>query len=215
MMKKLISLVLVAAMLCCVLAGCGSKEADALVGTWKADVDMTELMAESLGTEVMEFVTLDTVIFSMVLQFNSDGTYAMTLDTASVETALDGILQNVKDGTLAMLEKQIAEYGLEMTVEEMLAASGTDLDTMMADMEAQMNIPALIQQVISEASNEGKYDAKDGKLFMSAGLEYLPDPACYEVYTLEGNVLTLVEYVGTDDSSSFEGLYPLVFNKAA
>jgi len=214
-MKKVISLVLVAAMLCCVLAGCGNKEADALVGTWKADVDMTELMAEKMGADMMEFVTLSDVIFTMVLQFNSDGTFSMTLDAASVEAALNNLLQSVKDGTVAMLEAQIAEMGLEMTVEEMLAASGTDLDTVLADMEAQMNIPALIEQTISEAASEGKYDAKDGKLFMSAGLEYLPDPACYEVYTLEGNVLTLMEYVGTDSNSAFDGLYPLVFNKAA
>lgn len=214
-MKKLISLVLVAAMLCCVLAGCGNKEADALVGTWKADVDMTELMSEKMGADMMEYVTLSDVIFTMVLQFNSDSTFSMTLDEASVETALNGMLQSIKDGTVAMLEDQIVEYGLEMTVEEMLAASGTDLDTVFADMEAQMNIPALIEQTISEAAGEGKYDAKDGKLFLSAGLEYLPDPACYEVYTLEGNVLTLMEYVGTDSDGTFDGLYPLIFNKAA
>ena len=151
----------------------------------------------------------------MVLQFNSDGTFSMTLDEASIDAALNSVLQSVKDGTIAMLEAQIAEYGMEMSVEEMLAASGTDLDTLMAEMEAQMNLPGLAAQIISEAAGEGKYDAKDGKLFLSAGLDYLPDPECYEVYTLEGNVLTLVEYVGTDSDGSFDGLYPLNFNKVA
>ena len=214
-MKKLISLALVAAMLCCVLAGCGNKEADALVGTWKADVDVTELMAEKMGEDMMEYVVLEKLIFTQVLQLNSDGTFSMTLDKASVETALNSMLQSVKDGTVAMLEAQIAEYGMDMTVEEMLEASGTDLETVFADLEAQMNIPMLLEQTIDEVAGEGKFDAKDGKLFLSAGLDYLPDPECYEIYTLEGNVLTLVEYVGTDSNGTFDGLYPLVFNKAA
>ena len=214
-MKKLISLLLVAAMICCVMAGCGgSKEAQALVGTWKADVDTTELMTETMGADMAEFVTLEDVVFTMVFKFNSDGTYSVTLDEASVQVALEGVLQAVKDGTVAMLEAQIAEYGMDMSVEDMLAASGTDLDTVFAQMEEQMNLPALAAQTIAEASHEGKYDAKEGKLFLSAGLDYLPDPECYEVYTLEGNVLTLLEYVG-DDDGNFDGLYPLIFNKVA
>lgn len=213
-MKRFASLILVLAMVLCLLAGCGNKEADALVGTWKADVDMTELISSQMGADVSQYITLDSVIFTMVLQFNEDGTFSSELDKASVETALNGVLQNVKDGTIAMLEAEIAGMGLEMTVEEMLAASGMDLDTLMAEMEAQMNLAGLTDQITAEAAGNGKFDAKDGKLFMSAGLEYLPDPECYEVYTLEGNVLTLLEYVG-DDESGFDGLYPLVFHKAA
>lgn len=212
-MKKLISLVLVAAMLCCVLAGCGNKEVEALIGTWEAEVDMTELMASEMDAEMMEFVTLEDVVFTMVLQFNSDGTYSMTLDEESVETALNNVMQSVKDGVVAMLENQIAEMGLEMTVEEMLAASGMDLDALMAELEAEIDLSSLIEETIDEASDEGKFDAKDGKLFLSAGLDYLPDPECYEVYTLEGNVLTLIENVG--DESDIAAVYPMVFNKVA
>lgn len=212
-MKKVISLTLVLVMLCCMLTACGSKEADALVGTWKTDMDVSDIITEAMGADVAEFVTLEDVIFTMVMRFNSDGTYNVTLDEASVDTALDNILQAVKYGTYDMLEAQVAEMGLEMSVEEVLELSGMDLETMMAELEAEMNLPALAEEAISEISSEGNFEAKDGKIFLSAGLEYKPDPACYEVYTLEGDVLTLKEYVG-DDTSGFDGMYPLVFHKA-
>lgn len=211
-MKKVISLLLVAVMLCAVLTGCGNKESQALVGTWKADMDVTELMTSQIGADMAEFVTLNDVVFTMVMTFTDDGEFEISLDEASVDIALQSVLQSVKDGTYAMLEAQIADMGLEMSVEEVLAASGTDLDTVFADLEAQMDLPGLAAQTIAEASGSGNFEAKDGKLHLSAGLSYQPDPASYEVYSLEGDVLTLYEYVG-DDDSSFDGLYPLVFHK--
>ena len=211
-MKKVISLLLVVVMLCAVLTGCGNQEAKALVGTWKADLDMSELMSQQMGSDMAEYVTLNDVVFTMVLSFDDEGVFEVALDEASVNAALEKVLQSVKDGTYAMLQDQMDEMGLDMSVEEALEASGTDLDTVMAEVEAQMDLSAMAEQVISETNGTGNFEAEDGKLFMSAGLDYKPDPACYEVYTLEGDVLTLLEYVG-DDSSAFNGLYPLVFHK--
>lgn len=213
-MKRSASMILMLAMVLCLFAGCGNQEADALVGTWAADVDMTQMVSEAMSAEMAEYVALNDVIFTMRMQFNDDGTFSVSLDKTSVETALEGVLQSVKDGVYAMLEAQIAQTGLEMTVEEMLAASGMDLDAIIADLETQMNLSGLAEQINTDASGNGQYDAKGGKLFLSAGLEYRPDPACYEVYTLDGEVLTLLEYVG-DDAGSFDGLYPLQFHKVA
>ena len=210
-MKKVISLLLVAVMLCAVLTGCGNKEAEALVGTWEAEMDVTELMASQMGSDMAEYVTLSDVVFTMVMTFDEDGVFEITLDEASVNDALQIVLQSVKDGTYAMLQDQVADMGLDMSVEDVLVASGTDLETVFADLEAQLDLPGLAAQTIAEASGTGNFEVKDGKLHMSAGLSYKPDPACYEVYSLEGDVLTLHEYVG--DDSAFDGLYPLVFHK--
>lgn len=211
-MKKVVSLLLVAVMLCAVLAGCGNKEAEALVGTWNAQIDLAEVINSQMDPSMMEFVKLENVNFTMVMTFEKEGTYRVGLDEASVSTALDYVLEQVKDGTYAMLEAQMAEMGLDISVEEALELSGMDIETVFAELEAQMDLPGMAAQILSETAGEGNFEAKDGKLYLSAGLEYKPDPSSYEVYTLEGDVLTLMEYVG--DDSGFDGLYPITFHKA-
>lgn len=215
-MKKTISLLLIAVMLCGMLAGCGSKEADALVGTWKADVDMAEALGEYVGDlgELEQYFTMDDFTVSMILVFNDDATYSMTLDRNSAEIAINGLIEDMKGAVYAMLEDQIAQMGLEMTVEEMLEASGMDLDALMEQSMAELDMESLIDQMVEEASLKGNYDAKDGKLYLSAGLEYKVDTSTYENYTLDGSTLTLTSAVGVL-TDSFEGLYPVAFEKVA
>ena len=58
---------------------------------------------------------------------------------------------------------------------------------------------------------KGKYKAENGKLYVSAGLNYDVDPTMYEIYTLEGNVFTISGCVGSEIPEF--NPYPMVFEK--
>ena len=211
-MKKALCLMLTLVLVVCALTGC-SNEAGKLVGTWEGQINMTDLLMDALGAEFGELITLGDVIFTMSITFNKDGTYKAELDRDSVETAFDGIWSDLEDSLIDMLEQEIAAMGLDISVEEMLEASGMDLDTLMEETLAEIDADSLIDDIVDEASFEGNFKAKGGKLFLSDGYEYQPDPAIYEVYTVSGNTLTFSD-PGLEDSA-FVGLYPITFTKVA
>lgn len=217
-MKKTITTVLAVVMVFAMMTmftGCGNDNST-LIGTWKADVNLASTVNKNLGDlgEMAEYLTLENFNVTMVLTFKSDDTFHMTIDEASVETAFSGLMEDLEAGVMRMMEDELAELGLDMTVEEMLAASGMSIDSLMEEAFAALDQEELIKSVVEESTSEGKFLAKDGKLCMSAGLEYNVDPACYEVYTLQDDTLTLVENVG-DDTMDLTDMYPLVFKKAA
>lgn len=218
-MKKLIAFTLILVLITGCFAGCGGSEADKLVGTWKGTMDLSDAIAAALDAEDMgDTFQIGEFKVDAVLTFTKDGTYSLKLDEASLEAAFAGLIDDMKEGVIKLLEDQIAALGMEMTVEQLLALSGQNLDDLMQEVEAQLAEDKVVENIAAEAAREGNFRAEDGKLYTSASLEHTIDPATYERYTLQGDVLTLVELVGGDLSAEDEGLltavYPLVFKKA-
>lgn len=217
-MKKLIAMALSLVMVLLMMAGCGILEQAKLVGTWKAEVDLSEAISQEILGEVGdmgEYFKIDSFKVNFVMTLNSDSTYSVTLEEASVEAAFDELLLVLKDGMIKMLKDQIAEMGLEMTVEEMLAASGMSIDSLMEELAQSLEDEDIVESLVEECSNEGNYKVNDGKLYMSDGLEYGVDENVYDTYVLDGDKLTLVEYVGGDeeDMAITKMVYPMVFTK--
>lgn len=212
-MTKVLSVVLVLAMVL-MLGGCGASDKDALLGTWQAKLDMTDLFNESLlagtGEEMGAYMKVEDFTLTVNLTFNSDDTYAMVLD----ETALDATVAGLRSDLQAGLEQYFADYiaaaGMEMSVEDMLAASNTSMEELMDQIVTQ----ELIDTLVSDIASEGKFKAKDGKLYLSAGLEYEVDPNVYETYELNGTSLTLKEYISTEEVDDItKSMYPMNFTK--
>lgn len=210
MKKRIVSVVLLLAMLLA-LTACGGGDADKLVGTWKCEMDLAEqINAEmDLDAETAEYLNFDSFEIVVFMEFNKDGTYSMYADMDALEESLDAAVADFSDGMAQYLEAMIyAQTGVEMTAEEILAASGMTMDDMMAEA-----FPDDMAEDIAEGMTmEGKFEAKDGKLFTSAGMDYNVDPEVYETYELDGNTLTITGYVG-DDADDVFGVYPLVFKK--
>lgn len=218
-MKKVMSLILVAAMLVVMLVGftgCGSNEAEKFVGTWSTDVDLADMINEELATDptIAEYIVLDSFMITMQMTFNEDGTYFATFDEASIQTALDEMMVVIEDGVTRMMEDEIAAAGLDMSVEDLLAMSDMTLEDLMAEMTAALDGEAMIAEMMEESLMEGNYEATSDKLFLSDGLDYDVDEEVYELYEMDGSTLTLLENVGGDEDDLF-GLYPLTFTKAA
>lgn len=214
-MKKVLSILMVLALCVAMLtmfAGCGS-EADKLVGTWKAEVDMTDMINEELAADpaLAEYFNISSFCVIMTMTFNEDGTYSTGIDADSVSAAMLGLVTDMERGIYAMFEAEIEASGLDMAVEELLELSGVSMEDLLSELTYGLE-SGMVDEIVSEAAMSGNFEVKGDKLFLSDGLDYAVDPAVYEVFTLEGDTLTLVENVGAEDDSF--GLYPVVFTRS-
>ena len=207
---RLLCLIMTLSMLF-LLGGCGATDAEKLVGTWNATVDLTDLLNEEIttGDETMDaYFKISDFTLVVTLTFNADGTYTMGVDENSLNTAMELVLADIKDGMYEYFEDVLAEAGLEMTVDELLEQSDVDLDALMD--EAFSN--AMGDEVLEGLSSSGNYEARDSKLYLSDGVEYAIDEEIYDTYTLDGKVLTFLE--ASYDNTMTE-LYPLTFEKVS
>lgn len=209
-MKKRIALLLsFVLVLSLALCACGGGEEN-LTGKWTANVDLTDMMNEELTgdpemADLAEYMTIDSFVLPFVLELREDGTYSMGIDEAGMNTAIDGVLADMKEGMLAYFADVL---DVEEGVEEFLTSMGLDLDALMEEISAEL----VAEGTFDELTSEGKYKAKDGKLYLSDGLDYEPDPAGYNEYKLEGDTLTLD--AGTESEEDYaEFLFPMVLTR--
>lgn len=213
-MKKRIAMILCLVMaLSLVLCGCGSEK-DALVGTWTGTMDMAELvnagMVEGLGAdaaELAEYMEVETLEITVTMTFNDDDTYSLVVDEASIDAAMHGMVEDVTNGLIQYFEDMLAAEGLDMTVDELLAYSGMSIDTLAEEMYNSI----ATEDMFDGLNSEGNFKVSDGKLFLSDGLDYAVDEAIYEMYTIEGNTLTIDKGTATDEYEDY--IYPMVFTK--
>ena len=213
-MKKLIAFVLICILTVSCFAGCGSEK-DKLIGTWKGTMDLTEAITASMDLADMEgHFPINNFQIAVTLTFAEDGTYTLQADPASVEAATAQLLEDMKEGLVSLLQEQITLLGLsDMTVEQLLAMSGKTMDDLIEESKqelAEQNIPKEISAMVER---KGQFLTEDGKLYTSASAETTPAAGTYEVFTIEGDVLTLVELVGGDPSVPTVP-YPMTFKKS-
>ena len=242
-MKKLLALLLVLA-LGLSLAACGGAKSD-ITGTWQGKVDMTEYIVSKLdrayeeefasGDDRVELGSIRDYLgnFAPVYTyvFNEDGSYAVTVDEASLHDQIEEFKTGLEAYSryifAELLSKTLVELGMADQVngvEELEAILGVSLDEVIAEMlgmELHPFVSLLLEETIGGAeayasrfNSEGKYKAKDGKLWLSAGLEYHVDPERCDYYSIAGNILTIAE--GSPSEGEVSAMvYPLVFEKIA
>lgn len=209
-MKKILSLALSALLLVALLAGCGGGTAEkGIAGSWAADVDMTEYLNAALSAEedLGKYLTLDSFTIKLLADFNEDGTYSMKGDPDSAKAAMDGLKEQTKAAVTAYMEDMIKEQGLDMSLDELLEASGMSMD----DLVDQMDQAYSTEDLLGDLTMEGKYLYEEGKLALSDSLDEEADLSTYEAVELDGDTLTLTG--GDDADSDFAGLYPVVFER--
>ena len=241
--KKLLALLLVLA-LALSLAACGSARSDIIgtwqgrvdmtddiVSKGDADIGPglsameVDIPIESMENYLPEFALMCTYVF------REDGTYTFTMDEASMQLVLEayqaGVEAYFRSFYAQVLCQTLVELGMAEQVngvEELEAILGVSLDEAIAEMlgmELHPFVSLLLEETIGGAeayasrfNSEGKYKAKDGKLWLSAGLEYHVDPESYDYYSIAGNILTIAE--GSPSEGEVSAMvYPLVFEKIA
>lgn len=205
-MKKRVLSVFVAAMLMLtMLTACGSKRDDGLVGEWTCKMDFASYINEGLASEpdLAEHMALDEFILEIKLSLNEDGTYKMHADTEANQAAYEDLKEQLKEGMTSYLTS-VAEEA-DMTLDEVLSAAGTTVDELLDEAFGQ----EVYEEIVGNMEASGKWDAADGKIYMTDGTEGKIDKSTYETYTLSGDTLTIT---GSSDGSDTE-MYPMEFKK--
>ena len=185
----------------------------ALVGEWKATVDMTDYLQEKLNSipEFGTYIEVTDFSFDVTYKFNDDFTYSRTVDEDSVDRAIENLKGDMKNAIYAYAEEVIRQNGLNISPETMFALSGTSVDEII---ETYYN-EDLMAEIKDNLFDEGNFEADDGKLFISDGMDYMPDPNTYEAYELTDNQLVLTSATGPDLDEEDLAAYPMTFEKVA
>ncbi len=208
-LTKLVSILMVLVMMVG-LSGC-SNEKNAVLGSWKASMNLAEYLNQGIAQEdatAAEYLSVDSFYLTMVLTFKEDNTYTITLDENSVDAAVEQLKIDIRGGMEKYLVDMMAQMGVVMTIDEIMKASNTTMDKLMDEFFSD----EMVEQMVGGTSSEGKFKAKSGRIFLSAGLDYEVDPNVYGIYKVDGSTLTILDYVGEDEN--FLGMYPLTFTKA-
>lgn len=209
-MKKrialLLSLVLVLSALLC---ACGSEK-DKLVGTWNTTIDMAESFNQELAAdpEMAEYLSLESLEVGYTLTFSEDDTFALTVDTASMDAAAVTLAETMTEGMKKYFADAFAAEGIEMDVDAALAAMGMDLDALVDELMAEI----FTEEAYAEMNVSGKYKVEGGKLYLSESVDEEPSTDAYNPYTLDGSTLTLE--AGTDADGEMAYLFPMVLTRA-
>lgn len=183
----------------------------ALVGEWKATVDMTDYLQEEMS-QLPEFGSyMEVTDFSFVVYytFYDDYTYKASVDEDSVNTAMENVKADLKDALYAYAEDVMRQNGLNMPAETMFALSGTSVDEIIEEAFSAESM----EDIADEFFNEGNFEAGDGKLYMSDGYDYAVDPNSYETYELSDNQLVLTSGVDPEFDEEDLAAYPITFEK--
>lgn len=212
-MKKLRSIVMVV-VLVLLLGGCGASEKDALVGAWKAELDLTDIFNTSMtrvsAEDMAEYLKVEAFSVAVTLTFREDDTYSMKVDEAALNETMQNIRSDIQAGMERYLVDLVAAEGVEMSLEEILTLSGLS----MSDLMDEIITPELTASVVENINAQGKFEAEGGKLYLSAGLQFAVDKNIYEPYRLEGTTLTLLEIVSDEAVDNFtSAMYPMIFQK--
>lgn len=220
-MRKAAALLMVLAMVFA-LAGCGKSD---VVGTWQADLDMTDLLAESVDAAMGDMDIsfrdyVDAFNVRIITEFKEDGTYVQTADEAAFNAVMaalrPAIIEFYYDYLVYAFAESFAQMGAteDLSSREALEAfMGMNLDEAIQE-TMNMSMEDVVDMVLSEltlenltggeAVAEGKYKTSGGKLYMSAGLDYNVDPSCYEKYEIKDGVMTITEGEGmTEEHFSY------------
>ena len=181
-------------------------DAELIVGTWEATVDMGDyLNAEMAGEPGMaayaEYFDFSGVEATLSYEFDEDGDYVLTIsmNKEMVEKVFRNAMQKILEEAAAAegytLEELAAEEG--MTVEELLDAA----------MEESFDA----EDFFGDETERGSYEIKDGKLYIFDRGDELDEDDYFE-YKLKGDKLTLVaEYEDGETTEASDTIFPLDF----
>ena len=209
-MKKKLAVVLCLVMVFMLaLTGCG--ESSKFVGKWEATIDITEYLKADMDDEMLEYIDIDNFELVLVMEFNKDGTYERTIDEDALADSLDDFKASIKKGLTKYFEAVIDDQGLDMTVDELLEQSDTDMDSVIDEaFDADT-----WGEIVDAIACEGQYKAEDGKLYLSLDEDDEIDEDMYWVYKLDDGKFKVTKEKGFDEDEELgDEVLPLTFKKA-
>lgn len=179
-----------------------------LYGTWAASFNLSDAIESELGSDFAGFHEEFDII--LMIDFNEDGTFKMYTD----ESALTDTFQTYVES--------LASFGAEMIYDELISSGysrkeinsifkneyGMDVETyMLKELQESVNIGDLVADI----ETTGVFEAKGNKLYMD---EFAVSSFVYDLFTIDGDVLTIEAAGDVDSTEIMEGFdYPYIFNR--
>lgn len=214
-MKKItkLTVLLLAMVMVLSLCACGGNDAGkALVGTWALDCDLADAMSDELGSDYADFNA--PLKLTLLFDFNEDGTYKMYIEESSFVESFNSWVDAFLDYSVEMTYDIFEAQGMsrEETDEVVMQNFGMSVEEYMRETVASsLDASDLARSVEST----GTYETKGNKLYLAEGSSKI-DEHYYDIFTVNGNALTLELPDGVDESEAeiIPGLsYPLNLQK--
>ncbi len=183
--------------------------ANPLLGKWSMEMDVSDMLAEEMGVNAGSMETA--FIINMIFEFSEDGTYMIYVDEESFKDVFTVWFNEYIDYEI---EVMCDEYGI--TAEEMdemfVEMYGMTLkEYLNVALEEEMDIDTLVEDATSEMEASGVYETEGDKLYMS---EYYIDYSVYDIFTIEGDTLTVSMAEGMEFESGIPGVeYPFMLTR--
>lgn len=202
----------------------------ALLGSWRAEIEEIDLMADSVDASLNDGRIsfrdyADSFSVTLVLELKEDGTYSLSADEAALEATFGALKSSVvrfyDDYMLLAISDALVENGYDPVsgwdeVETRIGAKKDEIILNSLGMSLTEFVDALFSQemlaeVAGQTNREGKYTVEPGKLHMSASLDSEPKDGDYESFSLADDTLVLTDYAGT--SLAEDLIYPIAFQR--
>ncbi len=184
-----------------------AEDETSIYGTWKANLDLSKVMNESFAASAPGITLPEVTGFAVefIFQLNEDGTGKIVFTEEAVNAAITNATPSIKAAIEALYTAMAQQ--MNMTLEELLAASEITIDELVAQMAESF------QGMATES--EGTFLIEGDKLYTEANENGEFDKTQYIVFTLEGGKLTFTELVAGDESSMavLKSVTPIVFEK--
>ncbi len=178
------------------LTACGNGGDDLkkdLVGSWSGQVDVMDQVVEGMRTsapEIADELEMENFYIPLEIEFRDDDTFSMTVNQEKMDQSMDELIQKTVDATLAYMEQMLKDQGVtDMTVDEALAQSGMDRDSLTTMMKESLG--TLSTTVAEEIQTEGQYRVDKDNIYTTDSVDQKPGDSGATPYTLDGNNLTM------------------------
>ncbi len=192
------------------LTSCATAEEKSVRGSWKGTVDYTEYANQAISSEtgnddLAYYFQLSDYKFDLTFTFDKDGTYTIEADELSIKNTIDSIKEQRKESFRKYYEDIIKERSLGITVDEYLQDfMQTSLDQIVAESFADDS--ELVTQFKTDFNKWGKYEVKDGKLYLGLGDDGEVDEDKYYTVKISENEIEFTDY-----SDNGNAVFPLPF----
>ena len=204
-MKHLKTLLCLALALCLLMSFTACSKKPAVVGNWTTTLELANQMKEEIqGSDADGFLKdfeLDSFALLLNAEFKEDGTYTISVDRESGETAI----QNLKDALKQPLRSYYESLGWDVD------SMGMDLDSVVDNIFTENNADDLYDDL--EIS--GTYRLDGDKLYLSESADEAPDEESYAVVEIQDDTFSITELSGDDEQNeNLNKNLPLVFTRS-
>ncbi len=179
-----------------------------LYGTWETSVDLSSYIESELDSDFNGFH--EDFYIKFLIDFNEDGTFKMYTDEEALTDSFNTYIESLAAFGAELLYKQFTSEGYSRkqinSVFRQEYGMGIE-EYMLKELRKSVDVKELVDAI----ETTGVYEVKGNRLYMN---EYAMSSFAYDLFSIDGDVLTIDSSLDADSLELFEDLgYPYVFNR--